>query len=371
MSSVNGSSGPASQGSSHGSNGSPSPQKREHLSYKFQRLRERIRQAVVGGELSGKLPGERELAKRFKANPKTLSKALTDLAAEGLLERSIGRGTYVKGTMPDDQQHDSAGKWLIVCAAGQEGGAVVEALRRAHGQVDVVSAGVDMRPSFISQFQAVIDLSEGGLSESFLRGLLVRGVPLLSLGREPSPFRVNAVLLDKAHAATRITRELVLAGHRRIVVVEGEGQSHVYSATRLAAARYAGMDGALVSNVTTADAAIAQAVSDRGITAIVCDGADLAAAIRKRLAERALENRVSLAAMGICENNHVPCTGVFALASEVATQVVETLKAGQGLRPAAVYLSGSYCDGGTVRAVREDSTDIRGIVGAHPTSLSA
>src|SRR5438876_321031 len=73
-------------------------QSTERLSYKFQRLRERLRDAVASGELAGKLPGERELARRFKANPKTLSKALTDLAAEGLLERSIGRGTYVRST---------------------------------------------------------------------------------------------------------------------------------------------------------------------------------------------------------------------------------------------------------------------------------
>jgi len=63
------------------------------LSYKFQRLRERVRQAIGSGELSGKLPGERELAKRFSANAKTMGKALTDLAAEGLLDRRIGRGT--------------------------------------------------------------------------------------------------------------------------------------------------------------------------------------------------------------------------------------------------------------------------------------
>src|SRR5688572_3183316 len=73
-------------------------EKPSRLSYKFQRLRERLRTAITSGELSGKLPGERELAKRFRANPKTLSKALTDLAAEGLLDRSIGRGTYVRGS---------------------------------------------------------------------------------------------------------------------------------------------------------------------------------------------------------------------------------------------------------------------------------
>src|SRR5436309_9081279 len=92
-------------------------QRGERLSYKFQRLRERLREAVASGELSGKLPGERELAKRFKANPKTLSKALTDLAAEGLLDRSIGHGTYVRGSAPATEQ--LANRRLILADADQ------------------------------------------------------------------------------------------------------------------------------------------------------------------------------------------------------------------------------------------------------------
>src|SRR5688500_3822991 len=82
------------------------------LSYKFQRLRERLRAAIASGELAGKLPGERALAERFGVNAKTLSKALTDLAAEGLLERSIGRGTYVKGSAPAG---NGGGRWLLLC----------------------------------------------------------------------------------------------------------------------------------------------------------------------------------------------------------------------------------------------------------------
>src|ERR1700685_2450288 len=82
------------------------------MSYKFQRLRERIRQAVATGELSGKLPGERELARRFQVNAKTLSKALTDLAGEGLLHRSIGRGTFVRSSQGDSTE--TRGAWLLL-----------------------------------------------------------------------------------------------------------------------------------------------------------------------------------------------------------------------------------------------------------------
>src|ERR1700710_2638026 len=94
--------------------GKSSSSKSTKLSYKFQRLREKLRAAVASGELSGKLPGERQLAKRFHVNAKTLSKALTDLAAEGLLDRSIGRGTFVKGHSP---AATSQKRWLLVCDA--------------------------------------------------------------------------------------------------------------------------------------------------------------------------------------------------------------------------------------------------------------
>src|SRR3954451_13528290 len=84
------------------------------LSYKFQRLREKLRAAIASGELSGKLPGERQLARRFHVNAKTLSKALTDLAAEGLLDRSIGRGTFVKTDGASAAAATANERWLVI-----------------------------------------------------------------------------------------------------------------------------------------------------------------------------------------------------------------------------------------------------------------
>src|SRR3954453_20316860 len=121
------------------------------LSYKFQRLREKLRQAVTSGELSGKLPGERALAKRFHVNAKTLSKALTDLAAEGLLDRSTGRVTYVKGTAPTSS---APARWLVLCDDPNDStiGCLLEEPRRAHPDFHVaLSASVaQMRPSFLN-----------------------------------------------------------------------------------------------------------------------------------------------------------------------------------------------------------------------------
>src|SRR3954469_14844465 len=122
----------------------------EGLSYKFQRLREKLRAAIASGELVGKLPGERALAKRFHVNAKTLSKALTDLAAEGVLDRSIGRGTYVKGSAPAPAK---SGRWLVLTDEGASDlqgttGRLVELLKQENPELHVAaSAGVsEMRP---------------------------------------------------------------------------------------------------------------------------------------------------------------------------------------------------------------------------------
>src|SRR5688572_1563381 len=138
----------------HASHASQPSERPSRLSYKFQRLRERLRTAITSGELSGKLPGERELAKRFRANPKTLSKALTDLAAEGLLERSIGRGTYVRGSAGVEEQRTQ--RWLILCEPRQEQSALVAQLVRNHADSEVVTSVAAIRPSFLDQFHAVI-----------------------------------------------------------------------------------------------------------------------------------------------------------------------------------------------------------------------
>src|SRR5215510_4133193 len=126
-------------------------------SYKFQRLREKLRAAIASGELSGKLPGERALAKRFHVNAKTLSNALTDLAAEGILDRSIGRGTFVKGS--DSASSAVTERWLVICDSDQLNSGVIEHIKQANESVQIVTDISSLRPSFLSSMKAVIDLS--------------------------------------------------------------------------------------------------------------------------------------------------------------------------------------------------------------------
>lgn len=306
------------------------------LSYKYQRLRERLRQAVIDGELSGKLPGERELAKRFNANPKTLSKALTDLAAEGVLLRSIGRGTYVKGDEPTGPLSE---KWLLLTDADRLGSPFIQQLLACNAQIEVATAANDLRPSFLSQFHAVIDFRRS-TPEELIRDLLVRGVSVVCIGREPSQFKVHAVLLDRAHAAATLARDFFLAGHRAVCVVCEPAEKAIFNAVRLAAERFA--PHAAVSRIKPNEIA---SLVDNNRAAVICDGAPLAA----KIVQLAKNTPLSMAAIG-CLHDQPPCTGIYVDPAQVAESAAELLRNGQMHRPTTLWLTGTYIDRNTIVA---------------------
>lgn len=59
-----------------------------------ERLTERIESSAIG--LGERLPSERELAEGFGVSRMTVRQALASLEARGLLERGVGRGTFVR-----------------------------------------------------------------------------------------------------------------------------------------------------------------------------------------------------------------------------------------------------------------------------------
>ena len=138
------------------------------------------------------MPGERALARRFHVNAKTLSKALTDLAAEGVLNRSIGRGTYVRGSVPAVAEK---GRWLVISDSGQSDSSLIQTLRSVNPELQVNVGTADLRPSFLNQFDAVIDIATH-TPDSFLRDLVVRNMPVVAVNREPKMYSMHSVLVD-------------------------------------------------------------------------------------------------------------------------------------------------------------------------------
>lgn len=314
------------------------------LSYKFQRLREKLRDAIVSGEFKGKLPGERQLAKRFHVNAKTLSKALTDLAAEGLLDRSIGRGTYVKGSAPATS---SMGRWLVLAEPASAESTLVAALRTLNPELVVCTDLSQIRPSFLSPFSAVLDLF--GAPEATLRDLVVRALPIVAVGHEPRTFSMHCVAPDVTLAAMKVCRDLLLGGHRRLVAVEAPGRQAITLALRQAAKRYA--PDAVID--TCAPNEVATLLGD-GAVGFVCESLQAARATRSVIAEHPAVD-VALAAIGSMTEATEVCSGYFVEARRLA-EAVNGLLREPPARPTTIWLTCDWVDAGTMALADEAET---------------
>ena len=309
------------------------------ISYKYQRLREKLREAVTSGELSGRLPGERILAERFNANAKTLSKALTDLAAEGVLERIIGRGTFVKGQIPPV---DTKGRWLLIKSEHGGDSEVVKSLKSLNPDAEAIAHTANLRPSFLNQFSAVIETS-GAAPESFLRDLTVRNVPIVLVDREPLTFSLPAVICDLPLAVDRLAREMLLSGHRGLAAVERRGSHVIIDSLRRAV-------GTHWSDVVVESCEPEEVTSllQTPATGLICQCGPDAAIVKDTLTAAGIDipGRLSVAAVG-CVKAPFPCSGYFVCPSDVAEAVAGLLRQGRPARPAVLWLAGAWHDAGT------------------------
>ena len=205
------------------------------LSYKYQRLRERLRMAVKTGELSGKLPGERELARRYAANAKTINKALSDLAMEGLVLRHVGRGTFVADGISLVSRPVVASRCFAWLAPGHIddpdldhafGMARTFLADRGH-HIERVATELDnsgelpeasLTPRTMRQFDGAVVYSARP-SRGFLANLRRRHLSVVLVNNHHSEIRLPTVLGDYAHAAFTICEQCALMGHHRIQVV--------------------------------------------------------------------------------------------------------------------------------------------------------
>jgi len=207
------------------------------LSYKFQRLREDIRRAVTQGEYTGRLPGERTLGKRFGANAKTINKALSDLTAEGLLIRQIGRGTFVATRETVVQSDDRATH--VLAAAGDP--AILSEITAGLHRVERLNTFVDHSGNWplaawpVGQrrdSKALVVWISDPLSNPAPRilpplaaELHRRQVPHLLVGAASPTERTNCVAPDYSDAGFRIAEHLLQCGCKAIVPVSVEQSS--------------------------------------------------------------------------------------------------------------------------------------------------
>ncbi|HQY89678.1 MAG TPA: GntR family transcriptional regulator, partial [Tepidisphaeraceae bacterium] len=312
------------------------------LSYKFQRLRERLREAIETGVLSGKLPGERVLARQFRVNAKTLSKALTDLAAEGLLERTIGRGTFVKG-QTEPTKSKSLGKWLVLASNDRMNDPLLAALETIGAEIQVVTDLSGLRPSFLVGFNAVVD-AHGVLPESMLRDLLLRSLRVALVDSTPKTYSASSVLIDRVLCASKLAQSLLRDGHTKIGVIEAGDKGEVFEAVASTIRRLA--PEATVEQVK-AESVITS--YNAGVTGFICENFVTAneaiGALRRNGVE--VPKGASVVGMGL-ELANSKASGYAVKAAEVAEGVRMLLNDAPSHRPTPLWLVGAYVEHGTI-----------------------
>ncbi len=337
----------------------------EKLSYKFQRLREAIRTAILSGELTHKLPGERELARRFGANAKTISKALTDLTSEGMLVRQVGRGTFVAETAGTGIRTTGRPGQRVACLASEHVDRsgfttlfemVSDRLeQRGHHALRMIvpapSGELAERCLPISQLRELsgILIMCSVPSAALLADLARRHIPAVLCNVASREIRCNAVIADYARGAFELTEHLIQLGHEQIQLTVSDSAGRCVDDFRrgyqTAMQRY-GLEPLAPLNGSL----------DRGLSyatrpgAVVCLGAEQARVLKLRLDSASSDQRASMAAMALPHETHLPMgltcyeidTGVIL---DWAVRLV--VDAAPGDDPREVIVPGTFQERGT------------------------
>lgn len=186
----------------------------------YQQISQRLREAILSGELAEgvRLPTERALAKELSVNRTTVMNAYNELAGEGLIEGHVGRGTLVRHnllTYDTLQLNHDIPAWLLGLPAGESeilgpDARVLSELASINEQQDIISLAVgtpapDLLPAEL-------------LGKIFHDGLLDARQP--ALGYSP----VEGLQQLRLQIALRMRKRGVMVDAQNILVLSGSTQ---------------------------------------------------------------------------------------------------------------------------------------------------
>jgi DNA-binding LacI/PurR family transcriptional regulator len=208
---------------------------------KYARVRTSLRRLIrrEGMEAGTFLPSERDLAIKFGVSNITIKRALSDLAAEGIIQRKQGVGTFVADVT--SQASGKAGamsrpslEGVLFLSCGQSPGSYadwlggVERLMSAHDSAVIYSGVEKYDASESARLRRLIRrngisavLITGYVDNRVIRFAKALGPPVILIGNYPVTETVSQVCSD-VHGATRKAVEMFLdAGCERIGLLNG------------------------------------------------------------------------------------------------------------------------------------------------------
>lgn len=292
--------------------------KKGDLSYKYQRLRERLRLAVKNGELVGKLPGERELARRYSANAKTINKALNDLAMEGLILRHVGRGTFVAGSGPTRQIPAMSSRNFVWVAPAMDQRdeklllSIISDLLKSRGhRIEVLRGQLDgfgelpenvLSPRLLRQIDGVLIVGARP-SRELLANLRRRHMPVVLINNHHADIRLPTVLADQSYGAFALSERCIQLGHRRIRMLLRAESLPAGSAAQSgyeAAMQYYGLEPLPPIQADASFDWFSLVGDGDRPTALICVSGQMAADVREKMTEAGLDLPGQMSIAAIC-----------------------------------------------------------------------
>ena len=171
-------------------------------------IEEQLAERIAGRELSPgeRLPPERELAKDLKVSRMTVRQALSSLATRGLVERGVGRGTFVAHRKLDHDMTRVAGLTERLERAGLEPAAKVgEVVEREASWA--IAAALEVKPGSPVIRVRRLRLGSGVplvLEDSWFPGELFPGLGELDLTGSIYSLRRSEYGIDPVRAVERL-----------------------------------------------------------------------------------------------------------------------------------------------------------------------
>ncbi|HYE06132.1 MAG TPA: GntR family transcriptional regulator [Planctomycetota bacterium] len=200
----------------------------------YLQAKKQLKELILSGKMTGRMPPERDLTKRFRLSYMTVRRAVTELVDEGLLYRELGKGTFVSRAgqvvkrtgnlgfiMGPDIRHGIANAYYgqvfagFEAAAREEGYAVFFATRPD----DVLPRpAVDAPRGTMRKVDGVVGVALDHKSQALP---IAKLVPLVLIDDVIKGAPVPSVHVDNARGAHDAVAHLIGLGHRRIGHIAG------------------------------------------------------------------------------------------------------------------------------------------------------